>query len=741
MRWGSWLAAVLGPLLVLTATAWLLSTFRDADERQAEENAGRIVNANVVEGGAVAAMDRLLATRTPDVVVLGPSYANTNTLPELLARRLGVRPNDIALLSVPNSVGAHWYAMLRYRVFEAGHRPRLVVVVSGLQSMLLNTPLTEASFVNLSVQLPPGARDPEIAQRVQQTSTLWWARLREQRYKLRDRIFETLRDLPPRLLLPSPRKSGRMRSDEVRAALDHVFAEERVDMALHGAAAPIVAIDRDERAYDPSVLPAPQESFLPVITKLAADHGARVLWVRPPMSPDIPETLDDEVLPGVQEAALQVVTEAGGLFVDMRSLPMSAAQFRNVDHMNREGSRRFTEALASTIIDLDALGDHNQRVAAGYAPRKVELVGPRSDVPAEIAAFHPEGRLVHPGSRLVWSFVDPWPRVRGALSVHVELATPGEGPRVTVAGRAMALRPLGDGRWVGTAAGAAADEPWTVEVEAGDAFVRVTRLLLGSGEGAVTLLGTPFTPGPEARLFTARRVLGGVMEDGSARPTYRAAPLAPPGAQRAHEPAPGPASRFNTERWAFLSDERLIGESTFGSRCSPLRVLEGGVPLPLPNVPCQDVVRRGHGRTCHGPESILFSARDGSDPDHNGRRYTLALDPARQCDGAAWLYPKDQLTVDWPADRLAALGERGATTFRFAARYLQHRDAPIHLRLTADGAVRVDETLSSKSLAAGPMEWPLDPPVRGAATLELENQEHVFYLVDEATLVGPPAGP
>jgi hypothetical protein len=737
--WASKLAAFIGPLIVLGATYLALSTFRDADERQAEENAGRIFNADVVKGGAVAAMDRALAARTPDVIVLGPSYANTNTLPDLLAQRLGLRPADIALLSVPNSVGAHWYAMLRYRVFGAGHRPRLIVVVSGLQSALLNTPLTEASFVNLQVHLPPGPPDPEIALRVQQTTALWWARLREQRYGLRDRIFEWLRDVPTRWVFSSPRRPGPIRPDEIRVALEAVFAEERVDASLHGAAGPLVAIDRDERAYDPSVLPAPDESFLGVTTRLAADHGARVLWVRPPMSPDIAAALDDEVLPGVQERVVQLVDEAGGLYVDMRSLPMSAAHFRNVDHMNREGSRRFTEALASTILDLDALGDGATRASAGLAPRKVELHGPRSAVPADVASWAPQGRLLHPGTRLLYSFGDAWPRARGPFTVRVEVLSRGGSPEVLAADQPFALRPEpreDATAWVGTQSLTPPTGPWTLSIESSDAFARVTRLSLGSGAGAVALLGAVPKAGAEARLFGARRSLGGVMEDLSVAPSYAAPPLAPPGARRPHEPAHGPASRFDTERWSFLSDERLIGETAFGSRCSPLRVLEDGVPLPLPNVPCQDVVRRGGGRTCHSAESILFSATDGTDPDTNGRDYALALDPARACDGAAWLYPKDRFAASWPADGLAALGPEGANAFRFAARYLQHRDAPVHLRLVADGTVRIDETLSSRTLAAGAIEWPLDPPVRSGGTLEVENLEHVFYLVDEATLVG-----
>ncbi len=739
--------ALFGPMLVLGLFWLLLLRFRDADERQAEDNAGMVVNANVVNKGAVAAIDHILATKKPEVIVLGPSYANTDTNTELLAKRIGVRRDDIALLSVPNSVGAHWYAMLKYRVFEAGYRPKLIVVISGLQSMLLNTPLTESSFVNLEVQLPPGTPDPEIALRVKQTTALWWARLREQRSGLRDRVFEVLRDLPARMLFRSPKNSGPLRPDEVRTALDRVFADDRMDPALHAAAGPLVAIDLDERAYDASLLPMPQDSFMPVITRLAAAQGAQVVWVRPPMSPDIPAERDDVVGPGVQEAAVRVVDEVGGHFVDMRGLSMSASQFRNIDHMNKEGSRRFTEALASALVDIDVLGDHALVRSTAYGPHKVELVGERQEVPPSITEFEPAGRLVHPATTLVWHFVAPWPRARGAFAVQVVLAhlgSPPVEPRVSVAGEPVVLRSEPGTEktvWIGDLSTLPPDGAWdlTVEAPAGGPFYRVTQLRLGRGEGSVTLLGPPEVGGPEAALFSARRVVSGVMEDLSVAPTYSADPVAPPGWDRAIEAAPGPISKFATERWDFLSDERLMGESAFGSRCSPLRVRESDTPLAFPNVPCAEVSRRGEGRSCHGPEAIFFSATDRTDPDVNGRTYTLFLDPGRRCDGAVWLYPKDELTVSWPQDRLLALGEAGATTFRFSARYLQHREATVQLRLLVDDEPRITETLSSRALLAGPMEWPLDPPVKGQVRLEVTNDDYVFYLIDDATLVGPPA--
>jgi len=189
------LLALAGPAVVFGGFYQLLMSWEDADDANAARNAGRILNSRVIDQGVVAAMEAMLERRQPEVLILGPSYANTDVKPELIAARLGIPREKVLLLSVPNSVGAHWYAVLKNRVFANGHEPKLVVVVSGLQSMLLNSPLTESSFVNLGVHLSD-APDAEIQKRVKRTADMRMAHLREQRGKMRESVFDALRFRP-----------------------------------------------------------------------------------------------------------------------------------------------------------------------------------------------------------------------------------------------------------------------------------------------------------------------------------------------------------------------------------------------------------------------------------------------------------------------------------------------------------------------------------------------------------------
>ncbi|MCA9489866.1 MAG: hypothetical protein KC621_08080 [Myxococcales bacterium] len=703
--------ALLGPLAVLGGSWAVLDSLHDADEAQQARNAGHVVNARVLELDTAQAMDRLLETRRPKVVVLGPSYANTDVKTDLLAARLGISRDEIALLSVPNSIGAHWYAVLKYRLFEAGHRPSLVVVVSGLQSMLLTTPLTEASFVNLEVQLPEGG-DPVVDGLVGQEGALWWGRLREQRGLARNLVFDALRTMPATLFGADRRQA--------RAALDAVFDDALVDMDLYQGTTNIAGGALEpQRYYSPDMLPGPDEGFVPVITELVREHGGRTVWVRPPMSPFIPPELDDVVLPGVQERAIALVEERGGDFLDMRALPMSTAMFRNEDHMNEEGSRRFSDALAVALQDLDALHPDADPERAG--PLAFTTEGPSPSLaPGERVVFHVAG----------------WPEIRGTFGVDVATSGPAE---VTVGGVPVGL--AFDDALPGYAWSAALDSPgegpFDVVVQAGDQPVELLGLALGRRRGRTFLVGdVSVFEGHVVHTLGQSRIEDGVLVDTSVRPVYARPPVTPPLAAREVLDLPSEVAAYDTSRWAFLSDEALKGETTFGSRCSPLRITEDGRMLGPANVPCLEVMRQGHGKSCHTLDRIFFTAPDGTDPARNGRTYRLALDPARTCDDAAWIYPIDELVLTFPPDGLATL-EQGGRWLRVGARYISQRKTEFVVRLLVDGDTLFEETIDGRDFKTKPMVRELDPPVPPTAQsvqVHIESKNHVFYLLNDVSL-------
>lgn len=725
--------AVAGPALVLALAATWVMQVRDDEDRQADENAGLVFNGQVRAGGAVAAMDAVMA-RDPEVVIIGPSYANTDLRRDLIAKNLGIPVQKVALLSIPNSVGAHWYAVLKYRVFEAGHRPKLVVVVSGLQSMLLTSPLTESSWVNLQVQLDDPS-DPDVLAKARPDGQLALGRLREQRGKARDKVTSLVREVPTRMFLPSSVRSGGMGPLEVRARLDSVFADENVSMALHQANSTPIALSAEQRHYDPEMLPTPEASFIGDIGALAAEHGTRVVWVRPPMSPQIPAELDDVVPEGFQERAVAVAAQTGGSFLDMRRLVMTAVMFKNEDHMNREGSRRFSEALGLALKELDALYLEALPGLEPIAPDRVVNTSDSEELPPEEADWSGEGTWIAPGASLTLAFDQPWARERGVFAVKLaaEQDTPDGAPPIATVGETKLPLAAADATegwrlWRSSRTMEPPDGPFEIRIEVpeGAPWLRVTGIALGRREGRSIVLGTEQgVDGASARLLGPDRVM----------PDYPLEP-GPVPMEFTVRDLPGRVAQFDTPKWEFLSDEYLMGQSAYGSRCSPLRVTEDGRPLPLPNESCTAVERHGHGRTCHTPDAVLFTATDGSDPARNGRDYRMILAPERVCDTAIWLYPKDRFEVAWPADELAHF-VRGATHFTLKARYLQKRAANIRVVLTVDGETRIDTEINGKELYDRPWVQRLDPPlppdVRDVR-LTVENLEYTFYLFEELAL-------
>ncbi len=737
------LLAVAGPALVFGSSYQLLMSWEDVDDANAARNAGRILNSRVIDQGVVVAMEAMLERRQPEVLIIGPSYANTDVRPDLIAARLGIPRDKVLLLSVPNSVGSHWYALLKNRVYANGHEPKLVVVVSGLQSMLLNTPLTESSFVNLGVHLSDEP-DPEIQKRVKRTSDMHVAHMREQRGKLRESVFNALR-FRPAMSLVRNEQGRRLSVVEVRGALARVFDDDNVDMHLHNASMPIVEADRlDDRGYTPDMLPPPEETFIPVITDLVESHGGRTVWVRPPMSPHIADHLDDVVLPGVQEATQQLLAPRAGDYVDMRALPMTAAMFKNEDHMNEEGSRRFSEALSRSLQELDAL-----------APKaRPELAGPADVQGAMVAADGSSTPLGEPSSEPLllpaghgarWT-LSAWDPMRGPFAVHAVIDGPegGVAPVVRFDGRALPVRLAevvdGRSRWE---VGERIDAPTGPVVlhilgsPDGGPDLAVRAAAFGVGRGRVFVAGRAAAlDGHRAELFGVHEVSGGVFVDHTVRPTFTRKPVRVPGHDRPVTDLPNSVlSAFETERWAFLSDEALIGETNFGSRCSPLRITEDSALLPGANVPCAEVQRRKGGRSCHTTQRIFFSASDDTDPATNGRAYRMVLDEGRLCDGAVFLYPKDTFEVRFPEERLAGFQD-GARYFTLGANYLNHRPAEVQVTLTVGGEAVVDEAVNGPDLEKGLRTWqlPAAVPAGSEVVLTLENRASVFYLVTEATL-------
>ena len=311
--------------------------------------------------GKAGAMEATLA-RAPDaqVLVLGSSLARTGLRTEVLAERLGLPPDGVVLLTLPNATAAHWYAILKNRVYANGYRPRAVLVVGALTTMLTPDVLKDANVSRLVNQL--GADEPVIDRKVFGGQGAWsyrWRLYRAQASALRDDWLDDGRD---RTLAWAFRRRDDLAFGERLAQRTNavIFADEAMDYALHRRGGfQLEAVEE----LEVTELDVRADSFVVDLARLAGQHEATTIFVRTPFPPSNPD--NDWLPPAVEAEAEAVMAEEGALYLDLRGLDLEEQHFRDMRHLTFEGAARFTRALGDTLAQL---GVPARSRPGGWAP-------------------------------------------------------------------------------------------------------------------------------------------------------------------------------------------------------------------------------------------------------------------------------------------------------------------------------------------------------------------------------------
>jgi hypothetical protein len=724
--------AVILPLSLVGLAFARLGTGLSDDARRQLDNAGQLLNGEVLKVPVTDAI-RTRMSASPRLVVLGNSHANTNVHLITLAPAFGIESREATRLSIPNTVGAHWYAILRHHVFVPGiEPPDWVVITADLQSALLTEPQSEGSHGNL-LSLLPGP-DPVVDARVARDTSFWWSTVLSNRDQVRRNALDAVRD---RAVRPVLRNVPRSKVHKVtNDAMDEVFHPSRTDLSLFRNAMP-VAVDDAIEQHDPDDLPSPEDSFLPEIAKLCAQHGARLILVRNLPSPAVPPGKGDRVRPGTEARLRELLDPHGGILLDFSRLPMVADLYTNLDHMTEEGARRFTRALAEGLVDL-GIGDEPEAFV------RPEPLGPPiggSAVPAELAGIRQSWVAVPSDGVVSWTG-QGWTGTADTFRVRLVMEPTGEArPTVQIAGMAARVERLPSGRWIAEHAGPPPTGTWTVDVRAEGGGIVVQGLEVGAGATPRYAVGyRPDVRGPRLELLGRVEIFDGEAWLDPVRPIVplRVPPV--PRAGRGLSDGPGLTAMFEVPRLTFLSDFETRQHTPRHARCSPIRVIEDGEPLPLPNVGCKEVRDHGAGRSCHAEQRVLFAATDATDPSTNGRSYRLALDPERRCDGGVWLYPGDAVRVPVPPDRLRELRD-GASSLRVKLSALSGERARLTVRVRQAGTVVAELPVTEQDLQGGALTIPLDPPLAPDAAevdVVVENLGDSFSLLTSAELNSPP---
>lgn len=298
-----------------------------------------------------------LAASDPQVVILGSSMAHRGINLDLLAHELGLRSEQVVLLQLPHASAAHWYALLKNRVFANGYRPKLVIVAAAMTTMLNHDVLKEEANVDRLIE-QMSQDEPVLAAKVLHFDDPEDFRadyMRQHASEWRQGLLDQWRNLVVTAIF-----SKRKRLDDGERLAEKVdevvFANERMDYGLHRSASDgLHDASLYTRAAPEADFDLRRDALLPDMQALADAHGARLVWVRMPFPPSNPHM--DDVPPEIERAALDWMTELGSGWLDLRALDLDDADFEDMRHLSKPGALKFTVTLARSLNALGALRD------------------------------------------------------------------------------------------------------------------------------------------------------------------------------------------------------------------------------------------------------------------------------------------------------------------------------------------------------------------------------------------------
>ena len=315
----------------------------------------------------------------------------------------------------------------------------------------------------------------------------------------------------------------------------------------------------------------------------------------------------------------------------------------------------------------------------------------------EVEGF-PRVWWVYPGTKLVMHFDRAWRPENGDFAAELGLTRVGKGALVTarIAGKIVPLAADEEGNLRGMLTGPPPEAGWTVEIESASdgPFVAISKLSFGVGDKKDTLVGgePPFT----IRLLEY-------------------APLEFPEPPVIGEPGAisqkGGIYRLSVPWAAPFASDRLSKELKMRG-CSPLRLFEDGVALPSPGSGFKAVKEEGSGKYLHQGAELLFAPVDNSDPRSNGRQYTVALDPKRDCRRQRWLYPGDVLVFQPPGSQTIRLRKPVQSLALQATTTGDPNDAtPITVILRDKNQVYLETEVPLSRLMGETIGWDLPTPI------------------------------
>ena len=308
----------------------------------------------------------------PDVVVLGASKVGTDLDLPLLARELGLPPEQVAGVHLSGTTAPVWYAVLDNRVFGTGKTPKLVIVYSTFDWTLATLPSGESERTVLASQLD--GDDPVLQRKTlgdDGNATL--TRIRLHRTETHATLMAWIRDASVGALLAKPAagQSLAQAGGELAApALERLFGlGAAIDASQISRAIPIVEAARATIAITAKRV---EDTLLPDFVALASEQGARIVFVSAPVRRQVEIAIDYP--PATARAAVSLLNGAGAGYTDLRDLALPDSAFGDATHLNKGGRDTLTRALVGRLKAMNAMNWMNEGEKAGIVPAKLPVV-------------------------------------------------------------------------------------------------------------------------------------------------------------------------------------------------------------------------------------------------------------------------------------------------------------------------------------------------------------------------------
>jgi len=338
------------------------------------------------------AMEELIASTEPEVVVVGNSLVRKGIDTEILGANLADRAVRVTKVFEPGTWPANWYTYLKNRLYGQGVEPHAVIICMVPKTLFqteLRSELARRSLVDHATSY-----EPLIYRKVydQETPSPWLHRLRYHRGAFQQTIQDALRAWPVGLFAPPGGGTLAERGEAIAApALDKIFGgEDAVDMSLHHRVIPVV--EHQKQITAASEGSAVARSFVPDFLDIAAIHDSRLVFVRMPMASSLQGSVG--VSPQVEAEFARLLNHRGAAYLDLSGTGFTDDLFMDAAHLNEKGRKRFSALLARELRSLDLMAEGPFQ--ANQVPLYLEPKSSRSGGSAVLAELtlkpDPDGR-------------------------------------------------------------------------------------------------------------------------------------------------------------------------------------------------------------------------------------------------------------------------------------------------------------------------------------------------------------